>query len=104
MLRFWITVSLLLTVVFTGIGLMVSKAWGWSEYASPELYLVSASLPDNYFITNTDGSDKPEKLVWNRGTITTIGCSPNGNTFAFLTDRVHLYVLTSNGISYDKVI
>ncbi|MBI1255997.1 MAG: hypothetical protein GC204_00870 [Chloroflexi bacterium] len=106
MLRFWVMVSLLLTTVFTGIGLLVSRAWGWSEYASDELYLVYSYLDYHYdiqyFIVNADGSDTPKKLTWNDGFILRMGCSPDGKTFAFATKAHHLYVLTNSGLSYDR--
>ncbi|MEO8392206.1 MAG: hypothetical protein ABI700_04360 [Chloroflexota bacterium] len=107
MLRFWITVSLLLTIIFTGIGLLLSRQWGWSEYASDELYVVYSALVDSdklYFIVNANGSSKSETLKSTQGTITAVNCSPDGRTLAFLTDAMHLYVVTSTGLIYDKLI
>nr|AUN37649.1 hypothetical protein [uncultured bacterium] len=109
MLRVLSTVSLLLMVVFTGVGLAFSKAWGWSEYASDALYLIYAYPQADIFypaysIINTDGRGRPEKLIWKDEPIARIGCSPDGRTFAFLTAGRHLYVLTREGLSYDKLM
>src|SRR3954464_3937366 len=105
MLRLLIAVSLPLLIVFTGIGLLLSRQWGWSEYASDALYVVYYTGSQGgirYFIVNADGHGDSAPLTWNEETITALGCSPDGRTFAIFTHARHLYVLTSAGLAYDK--
>ncbi len=106
MLRFLILTSLRLLIAFTGIGLLISKAWGWPEYASPELYVVytvlSVQPPNPFMLTNMAGSYEQSQLTWNKGIIIAAACSPDGRTFAFLTDTAHLYVINQSGIEYDQ--
>nr|AUN37653.1 hypothetical protein [uncultured bacterium] len=109
MLRVWVMVSLLMTLVFTGIGLATSKAWGWSEYASDELYLVYmpekiGDSPYSYFIANADGSGEHWKLAAATGTLTKVNCSPDGRTVTFVTDAPHLYIVNRSGIVFDRVL
>jgi hypothetical protein len=112
MLRFWITVSLLVTVVFTGIGLVVSREWGWSEYASDELYVVyvyvngdqTPSTQRSYFLVNTDGEHTSEALTWRGGVIQYLNCSANGRVLALWTNTNHLATLTEAGILYDYLL
>nr|AUN37650.1 hypothetical protein [uncultured bacterium] len=107
MLRVLITAALVLMVVFTGIGLATSKAWGWSEYASDALYVVYAPVINNervQFFVNLD-TGVEQQLVWNDKALhKVISCSPNGRTLAFLTDSSHLYVMTREGILYERPI
>ena len=105
MLRFVTLVFLRLLIIVTGIGLLVSRAWGWSEYASPELYVVYFQLiqgKTQYFIVNSDGSSAGQPLNWNDGGITSLDCSPDGRTFAFLTNSGHVYVMTASGLVHDS--
>ena len=44
MLRFITLFILRLSILVCGLGFLVSHAWGWSEYASPELYVVYMSM------------------------------------------------------------
>src|SRR5262249_32534535 len=80
--------------------------WGWPEYASDALYVVSSYYSamhyPKYSVTNADGRSNPELLSSNDGFITDLGCSPDGHTLAYLTDTQHLYVVAQGGISYEK--
>ena len=101
MLRFWLTILLLLTALFTGIGLAISKAWGWPEYASDELYVAYASYMGitSYFTVKVDDvSDDGEQLTWDKGEITALDCSPDGRTLAILTDTGHVGIVTTAGM------
>ncbi|MBI1255998.1 MAG: hypothetical protein GC204_00875 [Chloroflexi bacterium] len=107
MLRFWVMVSLLATALFAGIGLAVSKAWGWSEYASDELYVVYSSGirdPRDYSIVrvNPDDLEAREQLIWHDAKIMSLACSPDGRTLGFLTDGAQVVVMTSAGIRSEQ--
>ena len=85
MLRFWITVSLCLLIIFTGIGLAVSKAWGWSEYASDTLYIVAferTSSHSSFVLVNADGSGQ-KRISFFGGRSATPEWSPRGDQIAF---------------------
>ena len=106
MLRFLISISLCLLIVFTGIGALLSRQWGWSEYASSELYLAyqDVSQPASFFLTDANGSDQQWKLSSKAGTLAALNCSPDGRTLAFLTASGHLYVVSQAGLLYDRVL
>src|SRR5579871_3402962 len=105
MLRFLIISALCLTIVFSGISLLISKVWGWSEYASPELYVVYQQWigmpPFPYFLVDADGSGQKWKLTMENEQPKDLNCSPDGRTLAFLLKK-HLYVVNSSGIIYDQ--
>ena len=106
MLRFVAHFFLRLLIIVTGIGFFVSRAWGWSEYTSPELYVIYYQLiqgKTQYFIVNSDGSRPGEGLSWNDGGIGSLDCSPDGRTFAFLTSSGHVYAMTSVGLIHDRL-
>jgi hypothetical protein len=93
-----------LLILITGIGLLVSRAWGWSEYESHASYVVYFQLKQGktqYFVVNGDGSSPGESLSWNGGAITSLDCSPDGRTFAFLSGG-HVYSMTEAGIVRDR--
>ena len=103
MLRFIALCFLRLLILITGVGLLVSRAWGWSEYASPESYVVYFQLSQGktqYFVVNSDGSSDGEKLSWKGSPITSLDCSPDGRTFAFLSGG-HVDVMTEAGLVHD---
>src|SRR4051794_40401571 len=104
MLRFWITVSLLLVMVFMGFGLVVSKAWGWSEYASDELYVIyyqtTVDGRSPLFLVNGNGTGEQWKLDTEAETLRQLNCSPDGQTLVFDTDQREFYTVRSTGIVY----
>ncbi len=108
MFRWLMFTALRLLIVCAGIGLLISRQWGWPEYASPELYLASqfwmGGVHVRYFISAADGSGETEELVSKAGAIYALNCSPDGRTLAFLTETAHLYVLNRTGILYDTPI
>ena len=91
-LRLLLRISLYLLIVFTLIGVLISREWGWNEYASDELYLVYSQITDDlhYSIINTDGGENGEELTWQEGTITALDCSPDGRTLAVLIESAHI--------------
>ena len=106
MLRFWIVVSLVTTVVFTGIGLLVSRQWGWSEYASDKSYLVYTQVRNAtnlYFVMNVNSGDA-EKLLDDDKELNEVDCSPDGRIFAYLTNGISLHVLNENGVVYNQTL
>jgi hypothetical protein len=103
MLRFFALFLLRLLVVFLVVALLLIHEWGWNEYASPELYVVYYQFAPGgvqYFITSTDG--ERAKLTWEGRPPTRLDCSPDGRTFAFLSESAHLYVVTRDGLLYDR--
>lgn len=104
MLRFLLLTSVVLSAVFTVIGALLSREWGWSEYASDELYVVYIQGENGYFIINTDGSGENVRLAWNNSLITALDCSPDGRRLAFLTNDARLHVLTYRGVDYERDI
>ncbi len=83
------------------LGLLIARAWGWSEYASPDLYLIYYQLANpsvHYFVVNADGSDSGDLLRWDGSPITKLDCSPDGRRFAFLTNDGQLIALDRGGI------
>jgi hypothetical protein len=109
MLRGLIAWVLRLTACFALIGVLLSHEWGWSEYASDELYVVFFNHPTlrevpQYYIVDTDGSSEGERLTWDSTVITAFDCSPDGRALAFLTDLAHLYVITSNGLLNHRIV
>lgn len=107
MLRFSITVSLLLMSGFTLVGGLLFHQWGWSEYASDALYIVYYQIkpaPFPFFIVNTDGGSDPAQLVATDATLTGLDCSPDGRTLAFVTDSARLYVVNQAGALYDRAL
>jgi hypothetical protein len=108
MLRVWVIFALLLTAIFMGIGLVVSKPWGWSEHASDALYLVywqaKPQPPYPYFMVNTaDGAERWE-LTDKSETIIRLNCSPDGRVMAILTDLANLYVFNDAGVIYKRAL
>ena len=105
MVRFVSLMIVRMLIFLSGVGLLVSHAWGWNEYASAELYVVYFQLIEgkpHYFIVSTDGSSASEPLNWNEGGIATLDCSPDGRTFAFLSGSSHAYVLNRAGLVDDR--
>src|SRR5664279_2822140 len=105
MLRFLGLFALRLLAALAVVCVLIAHQWGWSEYASPELYVVYYQFTNGqiqYYIANADGSSPGVKLSWQGGGISKLDCSPDGRTFAFLTDTRHLYQMTSAGIVYDS--
>ncbi|MEO8392209.1 MAG: hypothetical protein ABI700_04375 [Chloroflexota bacterium] len=108
MLRFMLSLSLALLISLTGIGLVIAHQWGWSEYASPELYVVyyqaKRERPYGFFMVDAAGSGGSWSLTTHSVTLTTLNCSPDGRTLAFLTDDAHLYVVNQSGLVYERVL
>src|SRR5690349_5945788 len=105
MLRFLAPFVARLLILIVGIGLMVSRAWGWNEYVSPESYVVYYQLNQgktHYFVVNADGRSASELLSWNDGGISSLDCSPDGRTFAFLSGGSHVYVMNRTGLIHDS--
>ncbi|HVU13858.1 MAG TPA: hypothetical protein VHD90_21420, partial [Phototrophicaceae bacterium] len=107
MLRFLIFTSLRLLIAFTGISLLICKQWGWSEYASPELYVVYSQGENGDYLINMSGNDEPERLAPKIDSIFALACSPDGRRLAVLTTTLHhydphLYVISPSGIEYEK--
>jgi hypothetical protein len=105
MLRLFLVIAGGLLIALMGISLGIARAWGWSEYASPELYVVyyQISNPHNqFFVVDASGSGLNAELAGSGGTIAQVDCSPDGRYFAFLTDTHHLYVLNSAGTVSDR--
>lgn len=98
--------SLRLLIVFGGVGLLVSHAWGWSEYASPELYVVYFQLArsgNSYFIVGVNDDSTSERITAPDDAIRAVDCSPDGRIFTVLTMSNHLYVIDSNGLRSDTM-
>jgi Tol biopolymer transport system component len=103
MLRFVLHMGFWLTAGLAVIGALISRQWGWPEYASDELYVVYGQVNDTdtqYFIIDING-DKNIRLHSNNGAVTAVACSPDGRRFAFLTDTAHLYSLNYDGLEYE---
>nr|AUN37651.1 hypothetical protein [uncultured bacterium] len=101
MLRVWMRAGLVLMALFTGIGLVVSKAWGWSEYASDDLYVVYASymgITSYFSVKVNDAPDEGALLTWDKAEITALDCSPDGRRLAILTDTGHVGIVTAAGM------
>lgn len=99
MLRFLTLLSLRIAVCLVLLGVLIARAWGWSEYASPALYVVYYQILNNhnaYFVVNVDGEGGGEALVNVDGGRSTVDCSPNGRAFAMLTNR-QLIVASATG-------
>jgi len=108
MLRFLTALSLGLALVFTGIGLMLSRQWGWSEYASNQLYVIYGQLNNAtvspFFEVNAAGNSDPEPLMVRDGTLMALNCSPDGRTLAFLTVSGNLTVINQSGVIYNRAL
>ncbi len=107
MLRLFTTVAPLLTLMFTGMGLLIARGWGWSEYASPDLYVVyyqGAGAAKLFFIVNADGAQEGKSLALSGDSIRTLDCSPDGRTLALVTNGAHLMVLNQAGVVYDRAL
>lgn len=105
MLRFSITFSLCLLTIFSVIGTLIFHPWGWSEYASDALYVIYYQMkpaPYPFFIVNTDGRSEPSELREENAALTSLDCSSDGRTLAYVTDTAHLYVANQDGILYDR--
>jgi hypothetical protein len=107
-IRFFVLISGYLSIGFALLGALVSRAWGWSEYASPELYVVyyqaKPAPPYPFFMVDTNGSDRQWKLAAETGILTDLNCSPDGRMLAFLKDNTHLYVVSQTGLVYDRML
>ena len=108
MLRFLLLVTVCLLVAFTGMSAALSRAWGWNEYASDELYVVYQHLngesPHPYFLVNADGSGERWKFEAENEQLMHLACSPDGRTLALLSNYKHISVVNSSGIVYDQVL
>lgn len=101
MLRFLAFLSLRVAVCLALFGVLIARAWGWSEYASPALYVVYFQINSHrnaYFVVNTDGQAPAEPLTSNNSAFSTFDCSPDGRVFALLTERRSLTVVTAAGV------
>nr|AUN37652.1 hypothetical protein [uncultured bacterium] len=110
MLRVWVTISLLMVMVFTGIGLVVSKAWGWSEYASDEVYLIAMNTyyydvhPSPLVLLSANGDGQTWSFAQFYRGVKNFSCSPNGQVFAVTTDEGILHVMDRSGVRYERSI
>lgn len=98
--RFVAFLSLRVAFCLALFGVLIARAWGWSEYASPELYVVYTQIINSrnaYFIINANGESAGEALVGNDGAISTVDCSPDGRVFALLSERRQLSVVREAG-------
>jgi hypothetical protein len=100
MLRFLAFLSLRLAVCLVLFGVLIARAWGWSEYASPALYVVYTQIINGrnaYFVINANGESAGEALIGNDGRISTVDCSPDGRVLALLSERRQLSVVSEPG-------
>ena len=108
MLRFLFLISVVLSAVFTLVGVVLSREWGWSEYASDELYLNYSrrftSSATSFFLINTGEDNPEERLTWGDTDIYAFHCSPDGRTAAFISQDGQLYVINKGGIIYNKPV
>lgn len=105
MLRYLMLAALRFCALVTLVGVLVSRAWGWNEYTSPELFVVYYQIVNarnQYALVSVDRADDDVKLRWNDSPIAKVDCSPDGRTFAFMTDDAHLYVMTRDGLLYER--
>jgi hypothetical protein len=103
MLRFLISVLFRLLTAFMVVALLLFHEWGWNEYASPELYVIYFQFTPGgvqYFIASTEG--ERARLAWEGKAPAKLDCSPDGRTLAFLSESGHLYVVTREGLRYDR--
>jgi hypothetical protein len=104
MLRFILLIFVRVLILIVGVGLLISRAWGWSEYASPASYVVYFQLSQGkpqYLVVDADGSSPGEQLNSDDGAITSLDCSPDGRTIAFLSGG-HVYTMTEAGLVRDS--
>lgn len=105
MLRVLVLAMVGLTAGFAVVAGLLSREWGWSEYASDELYVVYFQSVDGeiqFFIINTNDTDQGEPLSFKEDEIRAVGCSPDGRVFAFYLSTGYVYVINSVGIIYDQ--
>lgn len=107
MLRLLVLASIGLTAGFAVVAGLLAHEWGWSEYASDELYVVysqhSATTSLRYYVIRADGNNAGEVLQWDDEIIRAVACSPDGRTLTFST-WYDLYVMTDTGMSYSSQI
>ena len=106
MLRPLVRLALDLLIALIGLGLLIARAWGWSEYASRDLYVVYyqiAAPQTRYFVVRADGSGAGGQLTWPGDMVYQVACSPDGRALAVLTLDGHLLVLTSAGVVSNRV-
>lgn len=100
MLRFLALLTLRAALCLALLGVLIVRAWGWSEYASPQLYVVYYQLLNNrnaYFLVDANGERPGEALVLPDGGRATLDCSPDGRTLAVLTEN-QLVVMNAAGV------
>jgi len=87
MLRLLTAFSLVIWTAFVGIGLLISQQWGWSEYASPQLYVVyyqtSPQRPYHFYMVDASGSGDQWAFRAKSGTLSSLNCAPDGRTLAY---------------------
>ncbi len=107
MLRLLALFALVLLIALFGFGWVIARPWGWNEYASPALYVVYYQVGGQhnpYFIVNADGDVSSQSLASAEGSFVQVDCSPDGRSFAALTDTGHVYVARSDGSSDERSI
>lgn len=100
MLRFLTLLSLRAVLCLALVGVLLVRAWGWSEYASPELYVVYYQILGScnaYFLVNANGEHPSEALALPDDERAVLDCSPDGRTLAVLTER-QLVVVNAAGM------
>jgi hypothetical protein len=107
MLRLLTYLALVCCILLTAIGAAFSRAWGWSEYTSDELYVVyqqqGEGLPQ-FFMVDADADSPPVSLHWQEGNLTVLACSPDGQTLALLGASGQLAVLNRAGVLYQRAL
>jgi hypothetical protein len=100
MLRFLALLTLRAALCLALLGVLIVRAWGWNEYASPELYVVYYQILGSrnaYFLVDANGERPGEALVLPEGGRATLDCSPDGRTLAVLTEN-QLVVMNAAGV------
>lgn len=100
MLRFLALLTLRAALCLALLGVLIVRAWGWSEYASPQLYVVYYQLLNSrnaYFLVDANGERSGEALTLPDGGRATLDCSPDGRTLAVLTEN-QLIVVNAAGV------
>lgn len=96
-----------ISVIALGAGQLAHRARAQDNDEPPERYSVyvnwQADRGDfDYYLVGVDGN--VEQLGWADGGIKRLTCSPDGNTFAFLTNDWQLYVAHDDGIVYQQAL
>jgi hypothetical protein len=104
MLRFLTLLSLRLLAVLAAAGLLIAQSWGWSEYASPELYLIHWAQvgPQGQWLIVPASGGTSQPLTFEDRPIRALDCSPDGRTLALLTSRGEIHVMTGTGTTYER--